>query len=76
MSDIKERIIGAVTIMSEKQASIIWGIIENNFANPSWNDIPEEIPDAIDLQLLDEIKNDPDCHEFIPAEDALKQLGL
>lgn len=35
----------------------------------NWNDIEEVAPDAIDLQMLDEIKNDPDCHEYVKESD-------
>lgn len=31
---------------------------------PPWEDIEEEEPDSIDIQMLDAIRNDPDCHEF------------
>ena len=41
-----------------------------------WDNIPEEAPDAIDLAMLDEIKNNPDCHEFVSEEEAMKLLGL
>ena len=35
----------------------------------------EEIePDEFDLAMLREIENDPDCHKFISAEEAMKEL--
>ena len=74
MSNVKERILGAVTIMSDNDAEIIWNIILNHFS--SWDNIAEETPDEIDLQMLKEIKENPDCQEFISAEEALKELGL
>ena len=39
MSNIKERILGAVTVMSEKDANSLWKIIIDNFS--SWSDIEE-----------------------------------
>lgn len=37
----------------------------------------EEIePDEFDLAMLREIENDPDCHEFISAEEAMEELEL
>ena len=36
MSNVKERILGAVTVMSEEDASYIWNIIETTFANKGW----------------------------------------
>lgn len=35
----------------------------------SWDAIEEAEPDEIDLQMLNETKNDPDCHEFIKESD-------
>ena len=61
MSNVKERILGAVTVMSEKDANTLWGIIIENF--PSWNNI-------------EEIEKNPDCRNFISSEEALKELGL
>ena len=38
--------------------------------------IEETVPDVWDRQMLREINEDPDCHEFISSEDAMKELGL
>ncbi len=77
MSAVKERIIGAVSIMSDGDAEIIWNMILNQFSS-SWDSIQETEPDGIDLQMLADIENDPDCHEFIPASEFLdmEQMGL
>jgi len=42
----------------------------------SWEDIPETVPDEIDLQMIKEMEKDPDCHEFVSEEEALKELGI
>ena len=76
MSNVKERILGAVTVMSEEDASYIWNIIETTFANKGWKTIPEEAPDEIDLQMLKEIKSNPECQDFVSSEEAMKILGL
>ena len=34
----------------------------------SWDDIEEGAPDAIDLQMLEEIEKDPECHVFTKEE--------
>ena len=65
---------GAVTVMSEKDANTLWGIIIENF--PSWNNIEEIEPDQFDLEIFEEIEKNPDCRNFISSEDALKELGL
>ena len=76
MSNVKERILGAVTVMSDYDAEIIWRIILNHFSTTSWDDIEEEVPDEIDLQMLKEIKENPDCQEFASAEEAMIELDL
>lgn len=35
----------------------------------SWDDIEEEEPDAIDLQMLKSIEEEPECHEFTKEND-------
>ena len=76
MSNIKERIIGAVTIMNEKDAAHFWEVIQVTFQKREWDSIPEEEPDEIDLAMLEEIQNNPDCHEFVSSEEAMKELGI
>lgn len=38
--------------------------------------IEEVEPDEFDLMLLDEIQKNPECHEFVSQEEAMKELGL
>lgn len=42
----------------------------------NWADIEEVEPDDWDMQILSEIKDDPECHEFISGKDAMKELGI
>ena len=63
MTAVKEKIIGAVTVMSNSDAESFWELIVKKYT-PSWESIEEEAPDAIDFQMLESIKNDPECHEF------------
>ena len=77
MNAIKERIFGAVTVMDNSSALKLWKFITNEFSHAAdWDSIPEAEPDEIDLQMLAEIEQDKDCHEFIPADEAEKMLGL
>lgn len=69
MTAIKEKIIDAVTIMNDRDAEMFWEIITKKFAPATWENIEEEEPDEIDLQMLKAIKNDPECHEFIKESD-------
>ena len=36
----------------------------------------ETEPDEIDLMMLKEIENNPDCHEFISLEELLSKLEI
>lgn len=50
MSDIKERIFGAVTVMNEKDAASLWKIIIDNFAD--WSGIEEVPPYADEIEAI------------------------
>lgn len=75
MSAVKERILGAVTVMNETDAQTLWNLILKTFGT-NWENVKEVTPDDWDLQMLQEIKTDPECHEFISEDDAMKELGL
>lgn len=62
MENVKERIIGAVTVMGIDEANQLWNFIENKYNG--WANIEEVEPDEWDLKMLKDIKNDPDCLSF------------
>ena len=68
MTAVKEKIIGAVTVMSDNEAEMVWEHILKKFS-PSWDNIEEDTPDEHDLQMLREIENDPECQEFTKESD-------
>ena len=74
MSEVKNKIVGAVTVMSEKDADILWRIIIEKFSD--WSDIEEIDPDETDYAMLDEINNDAECRTYISSIDLLKELDL
>lgn len=76
MTAIKERILGAVSVMSDADAETVWKLILTNFPKRSWDDIETEAPDEWDLKMLADVKNNPDCKEFISSEETMKELGL
>lgn len=76
MSTVKERILGAITVMDETDAAVVWNFIASTFSKRTWDDIEEEDPDEWDQKMLREIEGNPECHEFIPAAEAMKRLGL
>ena len=75
MSAVKERILGAVTVMNENDAQILWNMITQTFG-VNWENIEEIEPDDWDLQMLSEIRSDSEGHEFVAEKDAMKELGL
>ena len=76
MSAVKERIFGAITIMTDSDATTVWDFITSQFPNRSWDDIEEVAPDEWDRQMLRDISLDPECHQFVSSEEAMKELGL
>lgn len=76
MNAIKERILGAVAVMDNSDAEKVWDFVINNLTSRSWDDIEEVPPDEWDLKMLEDIENDPDCHEFVSQEDLLRKLNL
>lgn len=63
MSNIKELIISAITVMSDDEANKLWNVILKKY-NQNWENIEEVDPDEWDLKMLDEIKKDPECKKF------------
>ena len=47
MSAIKERLFGAVAVMSDEDAEKVWKFVLNNFVTKSWDDIEEVSPSAL-----------------------------
>lgn len=76
MNAIKERILGAVTVMDDSDAEKVWNFVVKNLSPHSWDNIEEISPDEWDLQMLDDIDKNPDCHEFVSQDELLKELNL
>ncbi|MCH5270854.1 MAG: hypothetical protein J1E83_08905 [Lachnospiraceae bacterium] len=75
MSAVKERILGAVTVMSDIEAEKIWDMITKHFSF-DWDSVETVSPDEWDKKMLAEIKEDPDCKSFVSSEEAMKAIGL
>ncbi len=74
MSEVKERILGAVTIMSEQDAEKVWELIKSVFA---LSNAETDIPDSEELKILEAYHNgDPDYQATISQEQLLKELNL
>ena len=52
MSAIKERIFGAITVMSDEDARRLWNLISTEFSGHSWEDIETVSPDDWDIKML------------------------
>lgn len=76
MGNIKERLLGAITVMSDEEAETIWSFILQRHQIDVWENIEEVVPDEIDLKMLDEAKRDPDCREFVSEKTAKRELGI
>ena len=74
MSDIKERILGAVTVMSEEDAQKVWDLILATFA---LDNVEEIIPDPDEQVAINAYRNgDPDYQPSVSQEDLLRELNL
>lgn len=74
MSVIKERIIGAVSIMNEQDAAKVWDLIQATFA---LSNVKETKPEQDELDSLAAYQNsDPEYLPTYTQEDVLKELGL
>ena len=64
----REKIKELVDTMPIREAERLLSYIVKNFQTTSnadlWDDIEEVEPDETDRQMLLEMKNDPECHDF------------
>lgn len=74
MSAVKERILGAVTVMSDADAEKVWELIRMTFALAN---VEETEPFPDEIAALEAYHNgDPEYCEFLSSEEAMKELGL
>ena len=74
MSSIKERIFGAVTVMSEEDAQKVWDLILSTFA---LNNVEQIVPDPDEQAAMDAYKNgNPDYQPSVSQEDLIRELNL
>ena len=75
MSNIKERIFGAVTVMSEADAQR--GLRELILSTFALNNVEQIVPDPDEQAAMDAYKNgNPDYQPSVSQEDLLKELNL
>ena len=74
MEDLRSKIVESVAQMDDSEAQSVWNFVMFLKNRRSWDEIPEAEPDEWDKEMLDSIESDPECHEFIPAGEALGKL--
>lgn len=71
MSAIKERIVGAVTVMSEEDAVKVWDIIRFQFS------VPSDMPSEDEENIIRAYKQGVDDYiPYLTHNDLKKDLGL
>lgn len=75
MSEVKARLIGAITVMDEDGAQRLWDIVKRLYSSSSWETVEEVEPDEMDLQMLREIQTNPDCTTFASDTEVQAVLG-
>ena len=74
MSNVKERILGAITIMSEKDAEKVWELIQATFI---LNNAEEVVPEPEELEAIRAYQNgDPEYQPYVTQDELMKELGI
>ena len=74
MSTVKERILGAVTIMSETDAEKVWNLIQGTFALANAEEVEPE-PDEI--EAIEKYRSgDPEYQPCITQKELIKELNI
>lgn len=74
MNKIKERLFGAITVMSDEEAMRLWNFVESLHLKNGWDAVDEAEPDEEDLAMLREIADDPQCREAASPEETARIL--
>lgn len=74
MSNVKERILGAVTIMSEADAEKVWNLIQSTFILANAEEVEPEADELRSLKAYHD--GDLEYQPSISQEDLMKELGL
>lgn len=77
MTAIKERIIGALTIMDNQTAEQVWAYIQTLYSPQIWDTFPEVEATEDEIAALEAYNNgDPEYQPTYTHEQVLKELGL
>jgi hypothetical protein len=75
VENLKGRLIEAISHMDEDSLRSVWYFIIDS-VDASWDDIPTAQPDEWDLEISEEMKSNPECNDYVPADEAKRLLGL
>ena len=75
MSEVKANLIGAITVMDEDGAQRLWEIVKQMYSSNSWDAVESVEPDEIDLQMIQEAQDDPDCNTLASDSEVRAVLG-
>lgn len=78
MSGIKERIVGALSIMSDEDAESVWAFIRDGYVvkSKTWDDIDEVEPDSDELELIKKYSAAPSAYApAVTHEDLRSQIS-
>lgn len=78
MSEVKERLIGAITVMNEEDALLLWDDILNAYSSRSSLDGVTEVPPTEkEIEILNAFENGDDRFQpSISSDELKKELGL
>ncbi len=62
--------------MNDADSKIVCDMITDIFPSRSWEDIEEVEPNEVDLEMLHEIADNPDCSTFVSEEKAMKMVQI
>ena len=75
MASMKTQLIQAIEQMDDDITFSVWDMITRHFDTPlkkiTWDDIEEVEPDGIDLAMIKEMEDDPDCHIYISQDELM-----
>lgn len=79
MTAIKEKLIGAISIMSDSDAMILWETVQNEYVarKKTWDDIGEVDPTEEEIEILNAYeRGDENYQPVMTHEELLKHLDI
>ena len=74
MSNVKERILGALTVMSEADAEKVWELIQTTFI---LSNAKTATPSADEIHAINAYRNgDPEYSPYLSQDELMKKLKL